>query len=89
MEKTATKNASYSKSITNLYTNIKDILVEKVKEKDSNYTYKTIGELKDKAILYLPTEMQGYAIALYSLVMYPKDEVFEYNALLNIYNDLK
>ncbi len=88
MKKT-TSELDYSKSITKLYTNVKEILVKKVQEKESTYTYKTISDLKEKAVLYLPTELQSYAIALYGLVMYPRDEAYEYNMLLSIYNDLK
>lgn len=88
MKKT-TKEFNYSKSITKLYASVKEILIKKVQEKEATYTYKTISDLKEKAVLYLPTELQSYAIALYGLVMYPRDEAYEYNILLSIYNDLK
>lgn len=80
---------NYSKSITTLYNNIKEILIEKIKEKKSDYTYVTIEDLKNKAILYLPTNMQSCAIVLNKLVMSPMDEAYEYNMLLNIYENLK
>ena len=88
MKKTTT-NVNYSKSINNLFVEIKSILVEKIKQKNSNYTYVTLSDLKNNAILYLPTEAQSCAIAFYQLVMQPKDEKYEYQMLLNIYENLK
>lgn len=82
------KTNAKEKSITTLVNDIKNILIKEVKEQKSDYKYISISDLKDKSILYLPTEMQSYAIALYRLVMNPSDEAYEYSMLLNIYNDL-
>lgn len=87
--KQLTNEINYSKSITKLYNDIKEILIEKIKEENSDYNYVTISDLRKNAILYLSSEMQSYAIALHNLVMQPRDEVYEYNMLLNIYEDLK
>ena len=83
------KKLDYSKSIPNLYDKIKKIIVSKIKEKHSEYEYESLGDMKNKAILYLPIKFQSCAIALYKLVMRPKDEAFEYKMLKNIYKDLK
>lgn len=82
------ENQNYSNCITVLFNEIKNILIEKIKEKDSTYKYVTIGDLKNKAIKYLSTQLQSYAIALYTLVMQPEDELFELEVLLNMYEEL-
>ena len=88
MEKSI-KKINYSKSIKNLFDDIKEILINEVKAENSEYEYISLNGLKENAILYLPTKSQSCAIALYNLVMNPKDEAYEYRMLLNIYNNLK
>lgn len=82
------EDKDYSKCIVILFDEIKSILINKVKEKNPNYVYKTIGDLKNQSIKYLSTDLQSYSIALYTLVMQPEDETFELNVLLNIYEEL-
>lgn len=86
--KSRLEDKDYSKCIVILFDEIKSILINKVKEKNPNYVYKTIGDLKNQSIRYLPTDLQSYSIALYTLVMQPEDETFELNLLLNIYEEL-
>ena len=85
---TKSNDKTNQKTISTLADEIKKILVEEIKVKKSDYKYISLSDLKDKSIIYLPTEMQSYAIALYRLIMNPCDEAYEYKMLLNIYNDL-
>lgn len=78
----------YSKCIVILFDEIKSILISKIKDKNPDYVYTTIGDLKNKSIRYLSTDLQSYAIAIYTLVMQPEDEAFELSLLLNIYEEL-
>ena len=55
----------YSKSITKLYNDIKEILIKKIKEENADYQFVTISDLRKNAILYLPRELQSYAIVLH------------------------
>ena len=86
---TKIKEKDYSNCIYLLFNEIKDILVKKVKEKNPNYVYITIGDLKNKALRYLSSDLQSYAIILYTLAMDPEeDELYTLNLLFEIYKSL-
>ena len=86
---TKIKEKDYSNCIFILYNEIKNILIEKIKEKNPSYVYITIGDLKNKASRYLSSDLQSYAIILYTLVINPEeDELYTLNLLFEIYKQL-
>lgn len=83
------KEKNYSKCIIILFNEIKNTLVTQIKEKNPNYSYITIGDLKNKSLKYLSSDLQSYAIILYTLTINPEDsEIYELNLLLAIYEEL-
>lgn len=86
---TKIKEKDYSNCIFLLFNEIKNILIEKIKEKNPNYVYITIGDLKNKSLKYLSSDLQSYAIILYTLVINPEeDELYTLNLLFEIYKTL-
>jgi len=86
---TKIKEKDYSNCIYLLFNEIKNILIEKIKEKNPNYVYITIGDLKNKSLKYLSSDLQSYAIILYTLVINPEeDELYTLNLLFEIYKAL-
>ena len=86
---TKIKEKDYSNCIFLLFNEIKNILIEKIKEKNPNYVYITIGDLKNKSLKYLSSDLKSYAIILYTLVINPEeDELYTLNLLFEIYKTL-
>lgn len=86
---TKIKEKDYSNCIFLLFNEIKNILIEKIKEKNPNYAYITIGDLKNKSLKYLSSDLQSYAIILYTLTINPEDdELYTLNLLFEIYKQL-
>lgn len=83
------KQKDYSNCIFLLFTEIKNTLVNEIKKKKNDYVYITIGDLKNKALKYLPSDLQSYAIILYTQTINPEDdELYTLNLFFEIYKDL-
>ncbi len=82
------KYKDYEYCINVLREEILNILVKKIQEKNKDFTYTTIGNLKQNCIKYLPENEKNIAIDIYSLTFSDDSADYELACLMNSYKEL-
>lgn len=86
--KEAFHKKDYFSCIQLLREEIKKQLIEKIQEKNPDYKYSSIIQLKEYALRYLSEEDQDIALKFYYLSYEEFSEKSELNELLNMYEKI-